>query len=109
MTRLYDMPFERRIREKYLLFGILLGMTIMSFMFGVGGIAYFVKLYILDIPYTEQEYRNAIEGNIVMHLIFLIPLIPLIFMMWFTKKAPRKHPDKEPVGLKWDWEKVKKL
>lgn len=110
MTKLYDLPFEQRIRQKYLIFGIALGMLIVSISLFISGLAQIVMKTLDIIP---DNYQTTLGYDITMVMGFglsLIMLIPFLHFAWYSKSKPKKHPHlNETIGLKDDWDKVKRL
>lgn len=109
MTKLYDMPFEKRIRHKYLYFGMILGMTgFNGLMFTSGLTSYLIRVYVYAVP-IETNYEQWILNQTTLYGIFLF-LIPLLYFMWYSKAKPKNHQElNETIGLKDDWDKVNKI
>lgn len=104
--KLGERPFEYRIRVKYLMLGFLIGsMTLALALFVDIGIV--VKNYFY--PELERTETDIALRNVVLGGILLIFFAPLAYFLWYSKKPPKKYPNNEPVGLKWDWEKVKDI
>lgn len=104
MTKLYDLPFENRIRQKYLIFGVVLGFT------GLAILLVITRAISELIQFLFPQYYKIQNTDIIGFLIPFMMFIPLLYYMWYSKAKPRKHPHlNETVGLKDDWDKVQKL
>lgn len=107
MTKLSEMPFEYRIRVKYTMFGILLGITGFAIiMFSSGITAYIFRVYHINQP-IDLIIESWILSQLGIQIAFLL-FIPLLYWMWNSKSKMKNHPELENIGLKWDWEQVKR-
>lgn len=97
---LYDESFEKRIRIKYFMLGATLSLSFVGLLGLIGITSQIVISIIMDIPLE-------IKGNVHMMYAPFALFIPLAYFMWFSKAKPIKHPDKEIIGLKDDWDKVR--
>lgn len=107
MTKLYELPYEVRVRQKYIMFGVMIGITFMFFVTAVPyGLGNILRLTITHLPIQEYSLNEYI-------FIFIGAIALFIFMvwschwMWNTTSKPKKHPELENIGLKFDYEKVK--
>lgn len=101
---LYDLPFEMRIRQKYLLFGLVLGISMVGVLGIVGILGDIIMPSIMSKPINTAEIKAQFP-----YAMFVI-MLPLVYWMWYSKQTPRKHPElNERVGLKDDWDRVSKI
>lgn len=99
---LYDLPFEYRIRIKYMTFGLLLGISGLAFLVVVPDITIRVLSYAFPQSITYDNHNHI--GLMLPFLLF----IPLVYFLWYSKAKPKSHPElDETVGLKTDYDRVK--
>jgi len=105
MTKLSELSYDKRIRQKYIMFGVVLGITFMIFVgiipIGLGGI--------LRLTVFSQETIISLQEYIIMTILSFILFGVCIlgcWWMWYTKSKMKNHPELEEIGLKWDYEKV---
>lgn len=98
------MPFEKRIRIKYMLFGLVSGMSIV----GVLALIETISLIVMNMIVPIDAYMIKLKGVIPFSIYALF--VPLAYWLWHSRAKPRNHPElDETVGLKTDYDKVKGL
>lgn len=102
--KLYDMPFERRIRIKYMSFGLVTGLS----MVGVLALLDMIGLIVASMFVPIEAFEIKLKG-VINFAVFAL-FAPLAWWMWYSKAKPKRHPElNETVGLKDDYDRVKTL
>jgi len=108
MTKLSQEPFQKRIRIKYLLLGIMIGGFMITFAMSVGnGIAYALTLVLPEYFNKTGVFdvmQNQITGNAMLAIMFCS-----LILLFYYDKTKSKSVEGEKIGIKYDWDDVTKV
>lgn len=100
MNNISSLPYEKRIRVKWFIFGMLLSFTVVCISVLLGGIVgYTFQYFYPNIGWLVKPefYINQMVGGGAM-------IIPIgWFTYWLYNTKQRNKITNEVIGLKWDW------
>ena len=103
---LYDLPYNVRVRQKYILFGVLIGVTFMVFC-SMGSTTGSILRIMYPVTNTHTYTLIDYQIMLVLQIILFGVCIFASYTMWYSKSKPRGKPELESIGLKYDYDQVK--